>query len=282
LSTQADIEVSYDVSNEFFSLWLDERMNYSCALFEGTESLEAAQIQKLRWIYEAAHVEPSKRVLDIGCGWGANLRYLTGERGVRDATGITLSKAQHQHVKDQNLPRVNVECVDYRDYQPTRRFDAIISIGMFEHIARPDEARDGRSVEIYRDYFRRAWEWTRPGSWFGLQSVIGAHLPRKREDIRELGWATATIFPGAITPRIETIATAVAPYWEIMDLRTRRDHYRKTSAEWLRRLQSRQDVVCDRWGRARYDEYVRYLNACIHSFQNNYQSLVQISLRRVD
>ena len=282
MSTKADIAVSYDVSNEFFRLWLDERMNYSCALFEGTDHLEVAQVNKLRWMHDAARVEPGKRVLDIGCGWGALLRYLTQERGVRDATGITLSEAQYTSLREARLPGVRVECVSYRDWHPERRFDAVISIGMFEHIATPEDARTGRHVELYRDYFRRAWEWTTPGAWFGLQSVIGALLPRQREALRELGWATATVFPGAITPRIEAIAAAVSPYWEIMELRTRREHYERTSAEWLRRLRTQRATIEERWGEARFLEYERYLAACVRMFHEGYQSLAQLSLRRID
>jgi cyclopropane-fatty-acyl-phospholipid synthase len=282
VSSQQDIAVSYDVSNEFFALWLDERMNYSCALFEGTDQLETAQLNKLRFIADAAHVAAGKRVLDIGCGWGANLRYLATERGVSAAVGITLSKNQYEFVRAQRLPAVHVECVDFRSYVPARPFDALASIGMFEHVATPDEARDGRSIDVYRDYFRRAWEWTAPGAWFGLQSVIGGLIPRNTRDLRELGWATYAIFPGAISPRIEAIAQAVTPYWEIVELRTRRQHYARTTSEWIGRLRSREDLICARWGRARFEEYERYLCACVTSFEKGYQSLAQLSLRRID
>jgi cyclopropane-fatty-acyl-phospholipid synthase len=282
MSDKSEIAVSYDVSNEFFSLWLDERMTYSCALWEGADGLEAAQTNKLRWMHDAARVSPEKRVLDIGCGWGSLLGYLSRERGVGDATGITLSEAQHDHVRSRRFPGVTVECVSYRDYRPARRFDAAISIGMFEHIATPAESHDGRHVEIYRDYFRRVWEWTTPGAWFALQSVIGALVPRDPRELRELGWATATIFPGAITPRIEAISAAVNPYWEIMELRTRREHYERTSAEWLRRLRARQDIIAARWGEARFLEYERYLEACVNAFHRGYQSLAQLALRRID
>jgi len=101
VSSKSDIAVSYDLSNDFFRLWLDESMNYTCALFdEGphapTDSLELAQINKLAILHDDAHIRPDMRVLDIGCGWGANLQYLAVDRGVREVHGITLSEAQHQ------------------------------------------------------------------------------------------------------------------------------------------------------------------------------------------
>jgi cyclopropane-fatty-acyl-phospholipid synthase len=282
MSTAQDIAVSYDVSNEFFGLWLDEGMSYSCALFEGTDNLEVAQLNKLRWISDAAQVTAGQRVLDIGCGWGANLRFLTHVRGAREAVGLTLSDAQHAFVASQRQPGVEVVRADYRDYAPERPFDAATSIGMFEHIATPAEARDGRSIEIYRDFFRRVWTWTAPGAHFGLQSVIGARLPRNPDDLREMAWATQAIFPGAISPRLEDIAQAVNPHWEILEVKTRRLHYARTTAEWLRRLESREAIICARWGRLRFEEYQRYLRACVMSFRKGHQSLAQLALRRID
>jgi hypothetical protein len=94
-SNKNEVQVSYDVSNEFFRLWLDERMNYTCAVYESeNQSLEAAQLNKLAILSDFAKVTPDKRVLDIGCGWGACLEYLATARGVKQAVGVTLSSAQ--------------------------------------------------------------------------------------------------------------------------------------------------------------------------------------------
>src|SRR5579862_6081201 len=116
-STQSDVAVSYDVDNEFFRLWLDERMSYTCALFDEADlaiptmpdahpagNLERAQLRKLDWLHDAAHVTPDKSVLDIGCGWGANLEYLATARGVPNVHGITLSPAQHAEIRRRALP----------------------------------------------------------------------------------------------------------------------------------------------------------------------------------
>ena len=283
MSTQEQIAVSYDVSNDFFRLWLDKRMNYSCALFyEDTETLEEAQTNKLRWHYEAAKLSPESHVLDIGCGWGANLTFLATDMGLRDVTGITLSRAQYQEIKQKSQPGVTVRCLSYKDFKPERRFDGIISIGMFEHLATPEQARSGENIGIYRDYFRRAWEWSREGAWFGLQSVIGGRIPRNRKALQDIGWTTYSVFPGAISPRLESVVASVSPYWEIVDLRTRRDHYEKTSAEWLRRLIAHEPTIRERWGATLFEDYRRYLEACVMAFADGYQSLAQFALRRVD
>jgi cyclopropane-fatty-acyl-phospholipid synthase len=282
LSTKADIAVTYDVSNDFFSLWLDRRMIYSCALFEGTDDLDRAQLNKLRWFHDKTRVAPEKRVLDIGCGWGGLMEFLAIEQGVSDVTGITLSQAQFSAIKEKATPGVSAEFISYLDYQPREKFDAVISIGMFEHIATPEQVRGGENIRVYRDYFRRAWEWTTPGAWFGLQSVIGALLPRKREDLRDLGWGTSSIFPGAITPRPEAIMAAVNPYWEVMEFWTRREHYARTTAAWLRRLQQSESLIRERWGDKTFEDYERYLAGCVRVFEKGYQSLAQVVLRRID
>lgn len=282
MSTQADIAVTYDVSNDFFSLWLDRWMVYSCALFEGTDDLDQAQVNKLKWFYEKARVTPEKRVLDIGCGWGGLMDFFALEMGAKDLTGITLSKAQYTAVKERATPGVKVEFGTYLEYKPEKKFDAVVSIGMFEHIATPEQVRGGENLRVYRDYFRRVWEWTTPGTWFGLQSVIGALLPRKREELQDLGWGTSTIFPGAITPRPEVILAAVNPYWEVMELWTRREHYAKTSAAWLARLRQHEPLIRERWGDKTFEEYERYLGGCVGVFEKGYQSLAQLVLRRID
>ncbi len=282
MSTKADIAVTYDVSNEFFSLWLGQRMIYSCALFEGTEDLDQAQTNKLKWFHDKVRVTPEKRVLDIGCGWGGLMEFLAGEMGVKDVTGITLSHAQYSAIKEKAAPGVSADFISYLEYKPEKKFDAVISIGMFEHIATPEQVRGGENIRVYRDYFRRVWEWTTPGAWFGLQSVIGALLPRKREDVRDLAWGTSSIFPGAITPRPETIMAAVNPYWEVMEFRTRREHYAKTAAAWLRGLQRNETLIRERWGDQTFEEYERYLGGCVRVFEKGYQSLAQVILRRID
>lgn len=282
MSTAADIAVTYDVSNEFFRLWLDKRMIYSCALFEGTDDLDQAQVNKLRYFHDGVRATPGKRVLDIGCGWGGSLEFLAREMGIEDVTGITLSRAQFDEIRKRTTTGVSVECVSYTDYQPEQKFDAVISIGMFEHIATPEQARTGEQLSVYRDYFRRVWELTNSGAWFGLQSVITLKVPRDRHDLRELAHGTATIFPGAITPRLEAIVASMNPYWEVMEVKTRGEHYARTTWSWQQGLRRNEATIRERWGDDRYQEYDRYLGGCVMVFEKGYQSLAQLLLRRLD
>jgi len=282
-SSKADIAVSYDVSNEFFGLWLDERMNYTCGVFDGKEiSLEQAQLEKLRILSGFAHVSEQSTVLDIGCGWGANLEYQSTVNRVKAAHGITLSEAQCAEIHRRRLPNVTASVCSYLDYRPALKFDAVMSICMMEHIVSPAEAREGKSIPAYRNYFHLVHQWTRPGTYFGLQTILRNFVPRERQDVRDVGWVTYEIFPGGITPRLEEIISAVNPYWEVMEVKTRRLDYRQTTWHWRERLRRHESKIRQTWGDKVFDDYDRYLSTCIRGFEKHYQSLAQYSLKRID
>jgi cyclopropane-fatty-acyl-phospholipid synthase len=282
MSSQEEVKVSYDVGNEFFRLWLDKRMNYTCGIFDDTDDLDEAQFAKLAKLYDYAHVEKHHSVLDIGCGWGANIEYLAKDRGVEDVHGITLSPAQHAEIMSRDMPGVTTHCVDYLDYEPDRKFDGVISICMIEHVATPEQARSGEHIDLYRNYFRLAHEWTKPGAYFALQTILRNRIPRNRQDIRDIGWVTYEIFPGGISERMEDVVVSVNPYWEIMEVKTRRLDYQLTCEKWLEGLRRNEDEIRSRWGDKVFDDYDRYLRTCVRGFAMHYQSLAQWSLKRID
>ena len=287
-STQEQVAISYDVSNDFFRLWLDERMNYTSGIFdepnEGwhTDSLEVAQLRKLAWHHDHARLSPETRLLDIGCGWGANLEYQAVDRGVKECHGITLSRAQHDEITRRAVPGVTASVCSYADYQPAKKFDAVISICMMEHIASPEQARAGKHIDLYRKYFELAHRWTNPGSFFSLQTILRNRFPRTRKEIQDIGFCTYEIFPGGITPRLEDIIISLNPYWELVELKTRRLDYQKTCQHWLDRLRDHESVIVETWGARTFEDYDRYLSTCVHAFDMHYQSLAQYQLRRID
>jgi cyclopropane-fatty-acyl-phospholipid synthase len=282
-SSKNEVQVSYDVSNEFFRLWLDERMNYTCAVYESeNQSLEAAQLNKLSILSDFAKVTPEKSVLDIGCGWGACLEYLATARGVQRAVGVTLSSAQAEEVNRRNLPGVQCVDADFMKWQTNDRFDALVSICMMDHLCSPQEAREGKAVDIYRAYFKKCWEITRPGAWFGLQTILRNRVPRNKKDLEDIYFCTHVIFPGGLNPRLEDIMQAVNPYWEVMTVKQRRRDYQRTTGEWLRRMRQHEDKIRATWGDKVFDDYDRYLSTCVTAFDKFYSSLAQYELRRLD
>jgi cyclopropane-fatty-acyl-phospholipid synthase len=282
MSTQAEVQVSYDVGNEFFRLWLDKRMNYTCGIYDETDDLDEAQIAKLNFLHDYSKITQEGSILDIGCGWGANIEFLARDKGVKDVHGITLSPAQFDEINSRKIPNVTAHCVNYLDYKPDRLFDAVISICMIEHVVTPEQARSGEHIDLYRNYFRLAHEWTKPGAHFALQTILRNRAPRNRKDIQDIGWMTYEIFPGGITPRLEDIVIAVNPYWEVKQVTTRRVDYQKTCAHWLEGLKRSEDFICEKWGSQVFEDYDRYLSTCVRAFEMHYQSLAQWQLKRID
>ena len=132
---------SYDVANEFYELWLDPTLCYSCALWDGDEpdsALETAQLRKLDFHANQSQAKGAARVLDVGCGWGLLVRRLVGTHGVRHATGLTLSDAQAAYSAQRPDPRVQINVESWVDHAPEQPYDGIISVGAFEHFAKAE------------------------------------------------------------------------------------------------------------------------------------------------
>ncbi len=291
-SSKQEVEVSYDVSNEFFRLWLDERMNYTCAVYEtieqtgamgqGGQTLEQAQLNKLKILSDFARVTPEKSVLDIGCGWGACMEYQSSVRNAKRVVGVTLSTEQAKEVNDRKIP--NAECIgaDFMKWESAEKFDSVISICMIDHLCSPQEARLGKAVDIYREYFRRVHALTNKGAHFGLQAILRNRTPRIKKDLEDVYFCTHVIFPGGLNPRLEDIIQAVNPHFEVMQVNSRREHYQRTTAEWLHRMRGHEKTIRERWGDKIFDDYDRYLSTCVRSFDMHYSSLAQFELRRID
>lgn len=282
-STQAEVEIGYDISNEFFRLWLDERMHYTSAVYENdTQSLEQAQINKCRILAEFAEATPDSLILDIGCGWGANLEYLALGHKVKRAHGITLSRKQHDEIMQRKLPGVTTWCVDYKDFVPPEKYDGLVSIEMIDHLVSPAQQQEGLAIPIYREYFNKLAQWVKPGGHFGFQAILRNRVPRTRKDLEDLKFTADVIFPGGLNPRLEELVAAAGQSWEILQLHTRRTDYGRTTAEWLRRMKMHEKTIRAKWGDTVYDNYDRYLSTCVRAFKNHWSGDVQMKLRRID
>ena len=169
------IDFHYSVGNAFYRLWLDESLTYSGALWDGDETLEAAQRRKLDYHFDQAGVAEGMRVLDIGCGWGSGLRRMTAERGVAQAVGLTLSQAQADWLGTQPSPKIEVRIESWQDHSPPQPYDAIISIGAFEHFAKANLPRADK-VAAYREFFHRCHGLLRKGGRLSLQTIAYGNI----------------------------------------------------------------------------------------------------------
>jgi cyclopropane-fatty-acyl-phospholipid synthase len=286
-STQAEIDTSYSVSNDFFRLWLDENMHYTSAAYDDRDdlTLEEAQERKARVLYDFAELDSTKTALDIGCGWGSAVDCMI-RFGIREAHGITLSTEQFQYCLDRKLPAEQAKfwLEDYAKFTPPAeigKYDGLVSIEMIDHLCSPAQAREGLAVQLYRQYFDRLAQWVQPGACFGFQAILRNRIPRARKDLDDLAFTADVIFPGGLNPRIEELVVAISPSWELERLTMRRRDYGRTTAEWHNRLKRHEATIRAKWGDQIYDDYDRYLGTCVRGFANHWSGDVQMKLRRI-
>ncbi|MDJ0394186.1 cyclopropane-fatty-acyl-phospholipid synthase family protein [Rhodococcus sp. G-MC3] len=274
MQTAEAIRYHYDVGNDFYRLWLDGSLSYSCAFQEPGDSLEQAQDRKLRWHLDAVDADEARSLLDIGCGWGGLLERASLGRGVDRCVGLTLSDEQAQHVRSRAIPGVEVFTKNWRDYQPPEHVDAIVSIGAFEHFARPTDSPTDK-IAIYREFFTRCAGWLTDGGVLSLQTIAYANMSPSDAN----GFIANDIFPDADLPTLAEIATATDEIFEIVTLRNDRADYAWTCEEWAARLRAQRPQAVDLVGDDVVQRYERYLKMSALGFRMGKIGLLRIVLR---
>ena len=247
----------YDLGNDFYSMWLDPTMSYSCAYFKkDTDTLEEAQHNKVHYILEKLHLQKGMTLLDIGCGWG----YLLIEAAQKyDITGYgcTLSKEQwkkgQERIEKLGLQdQVHLDLIDYRDLlDKDMQFDRIVSVGMLEHVGRSN----------YPLYMEDASRLLKDGGMFLLHYISG------HDEKIDNPWMRKYIFPGGTLPSLrEIISLAYDDDFQVIDVESLRRHYYKTLMCWYHNFEQVRDKVLEMKG----EEFVRmwelYLLGCAVSF----------------
>jgi cyclopropane-fatty-acyl-phospholipid synthase len=276
---QAAIEHHYDVGSEFYRLWLDQEMVYSCALWDGPldDGLEAAQTAKLAWHVASSRAEGAARVLDVGCGWGSMLRYLTEERGVRSATGLTLSSDQAAVASASTSAAAQVRLEDWRDHRPEEPYDAIVSIGAFEHFATNDlNGEERRSV--YGNFFAACAGWLNPGGRLSLQTIAYEDFDPATGGVSR--FFTDDIFPESSLPLLTDIVTASDPWLRVLAVRSDASQYEQTLCLWQKRLEANREAAIDLVGRDTYRRYLRYLRVSRAMFDRRVCTLYRMTMER--
>jgi len=266
------IQYHYDVSDDFYRLWLDRRMVYSCAYFKtGEEDIDLAQEQKLDHICRKLRLRPGDRLLDIGCGWGALILHAAQNYSV-DATGITLSDNQaataEQRIGAAGLKdRCRVLLQDYRDVPGEAAYNKISSVGMFEHVG----------LKNLPTYFGVINRLLAPD---GL--VLNHGITAVDTDSREVGlgggeFIERYVFPHGEVPHLSLVLKEIsAAGLEPMDVETLRLHYARTLAEWSRRLEANLDAARGHAGDKRTRIWRLYLAGCSHAFARNWVTIHQV------
>lgn len=273
---RAAIAYHYDVSNDFFGLWLDRRMAYSCAYYAtGPEDdLDTAQERKLEYVCRKLRLQRGERFLDIGCGWGGLITHAAERYGV-EALGITLSRRQAEFVEARIrqaglTDRCRVEIRDYRDLDGAEAFDKMASIGMSEHVP---EAR-------LADYFQRARRLLRPGGVFLNHAMTRAGTEPAH---RGPSFMRRYVFPNfELAPLGATLVAAEGTGFEVRDVESLRDHYTLTSRAWCRRLERNHEAIRTVTDEATWRVWRLTTAGMAYRFSTGRQNVYQILLLRSD
>ncbi len=263
-----NIHQHYDLGNDFYQLWLDERMVYTCAYFPTPDaSLEAAQWAKLEYVCRKLRLRPGERVVEAGCGWGALALHMAERFGV-DVTAYNISTAQiafaRERARERGLEdRVRFVLGDYRDIRG--RFDAFVSVGMLEHVGREHHAELGHVIDAAL---------TREGR--GLLHSIGRSQPLPMN-----GWIERRIFPGSYCPTLREMAGVLEPWgFDVVDVENLRPHYARTLEHWLERFEKRAAEVEQRFGAEFTRCWRLYLAGSIAAFRSSSFQLFQLLFAR--
>ncbi len=269
--TDADgVSHHYDVSNDFYRLWLDPRMVYSCAYFsDATLTLEQAQLAKIDHILNKVMLQPGQRLLDVGCGWGALAIRAAQARGA-SVVGITLSRNQYvlarERVAQAGLQdRVDIRLQDYRDIDEP--FDRITSVGMFEHVG----------LKHLRDYFGKLRSLLRDGGLVLNHGITTTDPDNGGAPLGAGDFIGKYVFPHGELPHLSlALREMQAAGLEVLDVENLRRHYARTLGLWSDNYESHSDAIRANVDASTYRVWRIYLAGCAHAFAQDWVSLYQV------
>ncbi len=269
------IAFHYDVSNEFYALFLDRRMVYTCAYYRRPDGdLDQAQEDKLDLVCRKLRLQPGERLLDIGCGWGSLAMWAAEHYGVQ-ALGVTLSRAQAEWaqaaIRRAGLEgRARVEYLDYRDLPATARFEKIAAVGVIEHVGIPN----------YPSYFARVHEMLAPDGLFLNHGITHEKHWRRTSQTEFL---ERHVFPNGEMDNVSHILDVMEQArFEILDVESLRAHYARTTQQWVERLQANAERARMLVGERIYRTWLTYLAASSVSFTQGAIGLYQVVAGRLE
>jgi cyclopropane-fatty-acyl-phospholipid synthase len=266
------IQFHYDVSDDFYALWLDARRVYSCAYFKTeNDTLELAQEEKLELICRKLAIKPGERVLDIGCGWGGMIFWAAEKYGA-NCVGITLSKNQYEFVQREIIARglqnkIEVRLQDYRDVPEENAYDKIISVGMVEHVG----------TRNLQEYFNKINKLLKHGGLLMNHGVTSSTLDNDRIDGGGADFIQRYVFPDGELAHISKVLDAMGrEKLECLDVENLRPHYAKTLWHWVERLEANQEQARTLVGEEKYRIWRAYMAGFAYAFEQGWDAIYQV------
>lgn len=264
---EKEVTSHYDIGNDFYSLWLDETMSYSCGYFKHeTDTLYEAQCNKVERILEKLCLKKDMTLLDIGCGWGYLLIRAAKEYGVK-GLGITLSHEQQkefeERIEKEGLTgQIEVARMDYRELEKSgRQFDRVVSVGMLEHVGRTN----------YELFVRNVNSVLKPGG------LLLLHYISALKEYPGDPWIRKYIFPGGMVPSLREMIHLFGEYrFYTLDVESLRRHYYKTLRCWEQNFSGHRQEVEEKMGTEFARMWELYLSSCAATFHNGIIDLHQI------
>ena len=283
-TSPAAIAHHYDLSDDFFAIWLGDDLVYSCALWnpdDRHEGLETAQQRKLDFFGSELSVR-GKHVLDIGCGWGALLDRFATESGLASGVGLTLSRSQAAFAKARRVPNVDYRVESWVDHQPERPYDAITCVEMTEHLA-SDRLTADEKVDVYRAFFERCAAWLHDEGRLGLQLIcldnVGHEGSRPRRGASsEL--IRLDIFPESMPASLSELVLGWETHFELVRFLNHPDHYRRTFRAWGLAYRAQLERARTLVGDATARTFSRYFAAGEVFFRLREDSLYRVILKK--
>ncbi|AOS93543.1 cyclopropane mycolic acid synthase CmaA1 [Mycobacterium intracellulare] len=277
-----DVQAHYDLSDDFFRLFLDPTQTYSCAYFERDDmTLEEAQIAKIDLALGKLGLQPGMTLLDVGCGWGATMMRAVEKYDV-NVVGLTLSRNQAEHVdrliaqsKSPRSARILLQGWEEFD-EPV---DRIVSIGAFEHFGH----------ERYDAFFTMAHDLLPDDGVMLLHTITGLHpkemaergMPLSFEFARFIKFIVTEIFPGGRLPSIPMVQErATANGFTVSRIQSLQPHYAKTLDIWAAALQAHKEQAIAVQSEEVYERYMKYLTGCADAFRVGYVDVNQFTLEK--
>ncbi|MBN7276690.1 SAM-dependent methyltransferase [Lactobacillus acetotolerans] len=263
--SEKDVQSHYDIGNDFYKLWLDPTLTYSCAYFEdgNKDDLEKAQEDKIHHILDKLHPQKGKTLLDIGCGWGTLMLTAAKEYGLK-VTGVTLSEEQYKFVQkkiyDQNLQDVaEIKLEDYRELGD-KQWDYVTSVGMFEHVGK--ENLEGYFADVSK-YLKQ-------------DGTALIHGITRQQGGAVNAWINKYIFPGGYIPGLqEQIGHIIDNDLQVDDVEMLRRHYQRTLEIWDKNFNNSRKEIQNKMGERFTRMWDLYLQACAASFESGNIDVVQ-------